>query len=87
MAGFGGVALFGVIFYASGIPRLQRDVLQVCMDDNDFDKRDILTPQQKVPFVGSYFVNEVPPEDNVRYQFSFCTPYPPRINANFSQPF
>lgn len=32
MAGFGGVALFGVIFYASGIPRLQRDVLQVCND-------------------------------------------------------
>ncbi len=25
---FGGVALFGVIFYASGIPRVQRDVLQ-----------------------------------------------------------
>lgn len=26
---FGAVALFGVIFYASGIPRLQKDVLQV----------------------------------------------------------
>ncbi|KAI1166597.1 ubiquinol-cytochrome-c reductase complex subunit-domain-containing protein [Nemania serpens] len=25
---FGGVALLAVIFYASGIPRLQRDVLQ-----------------------------------------------------------
>ncbi|KAJ4390145.1 hypothetical protein N0V93_007619 [Gnomoniopsis smithogilvyi] len=45
-AGFGGVALFGVIFYASGIPRLQRDVLQ------------------KIPFIGGYFVNEIPPEDN-----------------------
>ncbi|CAN8102067.1 unnamed protein product [Discula destructiva] len=46
LAGFGGVALFAVIFYTSSIPKLQRDVLQ------------------KVPFVGSYFVNEVPPEDN-----------------------
>ncbi|KAI1815846.1 ubiquinol-cytochrome-c reductase complex subunit-domain-containing protein [Poronia punctata] len=27
-AGFGAVALFGVIFYASGIPRLQQDILQ-----------------------------------------------------------
>ena len=26
---FGGVALFAVIFYASGIPRVQKDVLQV----------------------------------------------------------
>lgn len=26
-AAFGGVALFAVIFYASGIPRVQRDVL------------------------------------------------------------
>ncbi|KAI0892696.1 ubiquinol-cytochrome-c reductase complex subunit-domain-containing protein [Annulohypoxylon nitens] len=25
---FGGVALFAVIFYASGIPRVQRDILQ-----------------------------------------------------------
>lgn len=25
---FGGVAFFAVIFYASGIPRVQRDVLQ-----------------------------------------------------------
>lgn len=27
-AGLGGVALFAVIFYASGIPRVQRDILQ-----------------------------------------------------------
>jgi hypothetical protein len=26
---FGGVALFAVIFYASGIPRIQKDILQV----------------------------------------------------------
>ncbi|KAL2129632.1 hypothetical protein VTI74DRAFT_7513 [Chaetomium olivicolor] len=25
---FGGVALFAVIFYASGIPRIQKDILQ-----------------------------------------------------------
>ncbi|ROV95279.1 hypothetical protein VPNG_08949 [Cytospora leucostoma] len=45
-AGLGGVALFAVIFYASGIPKVQHDVLQ------------------KVPFIGSYFVNVVAPEDN-----------------------
>lgn len=28
-AAWGGVALFAVIFYASGIPRVQRDLLQV----------------------------------------------------------
>ncbi|EOO01122.1 putative 3-hydroxybutyryl- dehydrogenase protein [Phaeoacremonium minimum UCRPA7] len=27
-AAFGGVALFAVIFYASGIPRVQKDILQ-----------------------------------------------------------
>ncbi|KAI0597418.1 ubiquinol-cytochrome-c reductase complex subunit-domain-containing protein [Biscogniauxia sp. FL1348] len=43
---FGGVALFAVIFYASGIPRVQRDILQ------------------KVPFIGSYFINEIPASDN-----------------------
>lgn len=30
-AGFGGVALFTVIYYASGIPKVQHDILQVCM--------------------------------------------------------
>lgn len=24
-----------------------------------------LTTPQKIPFIGSYFVNEIPPEDNV----------------------
>ncbi|KAI5926186.1 ubiquinol-cytochrome-c reductase complex subunit-domain-containing protein [Camillea tinctor] len=43
---FGGVALFAVIFYASGIPRVQKDILQ------------------KVPFIGSYFINEIPASDN-----------------------
>ncbi|POS77073.1 hypothetical protein DHEL01_v204534 [Diaporthe helianthi] len=51
-AGLGGVALFAVIFYASGIPRVQRDVLQ------------------RVPFLGSYFVNEIPPEDNTSWDRS-----------------
>ncbi|RYO98668.1 hypothetical protein DL764_007027 [Monosporascus ibericus] len=27
-AAFGGVAFFGVVYYASGIPRVQRDILQ-----------------------------------------------------------
>ncbi|KAI1638634.1 ubiquinol-cytochrome-c reductase complex subunit-domain-containing protein [Biscogniauxia mediterranea] len=43
---FGGVALFAVIYYASGIPRVQKDILQ------------------KVPVIGSYFINEIPPSDN-----------------------
>ncbi|KAI0161898.1 ubiquinol-cytochrome-c reductase complex subunit-domain-containing protein [Hypoxylon sp. FL1284] len=43
---FGGVALFAVIFYASGIPRVKQDILQ------------------KVPFIGGYFVKEIPPSDN-----------------------
>ncbi|KAI1334437.1 ubiquinol-cytochrome-c reductase complex subunit-domain-containing protein [Xylariaceae sp. FL0016] len=42
----GGVALFAVIYYASGIPRVKRDILQ------------------KVPFIGGYFINEVPASDN-----------------------
>ena len=28
LGAFGGVALFGVIYFASGIPRVQRDILQ-----------------------------------------------------------
>ncbi|GAB1316563.1 glucosyltransferase [Madurella fahalii] len=43
---YGGVALFTVIFFGSGIPRLQRDILQ------------------KIPFVGNYFVHEIPASDN-----------------------
>jgi hypothetical protein len=27
---FGGVALFAVIFFASGMPRIKEDILQVC---------------------------------------------------------
>ncbi|KAI0841344.1 ubiquinol-cytochrome-c reductase complex subunit-domain-containing protein [Hypoxylon sp. FL0890] len=43
---WGGVGLFAVIYYASGIPRVQRDILQ------------------KIPFIGGYFVREIPPSDN-----------------------
>ncbi|KAI0186072.1 ubiquinol-cytochrome-c reductase complex subunit-domain-containing protein [Xylaria flabelliformis] len=43
---FGGVALFAVIFFASGIPRVQRDILQ------------------KIPFIGNYYIKEVPASDN-----------------------
>ncbi|KAI1382654.1 ubiquinol-cytochrome-c reductase complex subunit-domain-containing protein [Hypoxylon trugodes] len=43
---FGGVALFAVIFYASGIPRVQKDILQ------------------KVPFLGNYYIKEIPASDN-----------------------
>ncbi|KAI1496955.1 ubiquinol-cytochrome-c reductase complex subunit-domain-containing protein [Biscogniauxia marginata] len=43
---FGGVALFAVIFYASGIPRVQKDILQ------------------KIPFLGNYFIKEIPASDN-----------------------
>ncbi|QLI65600.1 uncharacterized protein G6M90_00g019110 [Metarhizium brunneum] len=46
-ASFGGAAVVGLLLYVSGIPRVQRDVLQ------------------KIPFVGSYFVQpEVHPQDN-----------------------
>lgn len=45
---FGGVALFAVIFYASGIPKLQHDILQ------------------KIPFIGNYYIKEIPASDNVR---------------------
>ncbi|KAI0379320.1 ubiquinol-cytochrome-c reductase complex subunit-domain-containing protein [Hypomontagnella monticulosa] len=43
---FGGVALFAVIYYASGIPRVKRDILQ------------------KIPFIGGYFIKEIPASDN-----------------------
>jgi hypothetical protein len=63
---FGGVALFAVIFYASGIPKLQRDILQVCqLHGACSHSRDSLTVPQKVPFVGHYFVKEIHPADNV----------------------
>lgn len=31
----------------------------------------MLTCLQKIPFVGNYFVNEVPPEDNVCFYHIF----------------
>ncbi|KAI2602137.1 ubiquinol-cytochrome-c reductase complex subunit-domain-containing protein [Hypoxylon sp. NC1633] len=43
---FGGVALFAVIYYASGIPKVKRDILQ------------------KIPFLGGYFIKEIPASDN-----------------------
>ncbi|KAI1176061.1 ubiquinol-cytochrome-c reductase complex subunit-domain-containing protein [Nemania sp. FL0916] len=43
---YGGVAFFAVIFFASGIPRVKKDILQ------------------KVPVIGSYFINEIPASDN-----------------------
>ncbi|KAI0848037.1 ubiquinol-cytochrome-c reductase complex subunit-domain-containing protein [Daldinia vernicosa] len=43
---FGGVAFFAVIYYASGIPRVKKDILQ------------------KIPYLGTYYVNEIPASDN-----------------------
>ncbi|KAJ4422933.1 glucosyltransferase [Gnomoniopsis sp. IMI 355080] len=72
-AGFGGVALFGVIYFASGIPRLQRDVLQ------------------KIPFIGNYFVNEIPPEDNIQsaklMDFTQAGLYFPDLAASIPVPY
>ncbi|KXX78404.1 hypothetical protein MMYC01_205878 [Madurella mycetomatis] len=62
---YGGVALFTVIFLGSGIPRLQKDILQVrqickwCRPGNL-----VLTHVQKIPFAGKYFVHEIPASDN-----------------------
>jgi ubiquinol-cytochrome c reductase subunit 10 len=64
-AGLGGVALFAVIFYASGIPRVQRDILQVWKVFLTSPQVSPLTGSKRVPFIGSYFINEIPPEDNV----------------------
>lgn len=52
---FGGVALFAVIFFASGVPRVQRDILQ------------------KIPFLGSHYIKEIPASDNVRNNLSPIT--------------
>jgi hypothetical protein len=63
-AAFGGAALIGALLFASGMPIIRRDILQVgsyssCADD------DLLTMSQKVPVIGSYFITEVHPADNV----------------------
>lgn len=66
-AAFGGVALFAVIFYASGIPRVQSDILQVWTWSLLW-KIGIrpLTTTQHVPYFGKkYFVHEIPASDNV----------------------
>ncbi|KAI0132873.1 ubiquinol-cytochrome-c reductase complex subunit-domain-containing protein [Xylariales sp. AK1849] len=45
---FGGVALFAVIFYASGIPRVQRDILQKVPGLSSFFVKDV--PASDNPF-------------------------------------
>jgi hypothetical protein len=65
---FGGVALFAVIFFASGMPRIQEDILQVCFATPEITAaatRRLLTPLQKIPLVGHRFKHEIPASDNV----------------------
>ena len=62
-AAFGGALGFAVLFFASGIPRVKSDILQVrakspdCFDETNMEKG--------LPLIGGYFIKEVHPADNV----------------------
>lgn len=62
---FGGVALFAVIFYASGIPTLQKDLLQVGPFHEDNGEPCDLTLYQGIPYFGKFYINDKPASDNV----------------------
>jgi Ubiquinol-cytochrome-c reductase complex subunit (QCR10) len=62
-AAFGGALGFAVLFFASGIPRVKSDVLQVrAMPPDCFDETNM---EKGLPFIGGYFIKEVHPADNV----------------------
>ena len=65
LGGFGAVAGVGVLFFASGIPRVKTDILQ------------------KLPVIGSYFIEEIPASDNVRYSPS-CSLRCPELTKTHS---
>lgn len=58
------------LFYASGIPRVQKDILQVSIleEQTAYERptnRTALTSIQKFPVIGPYFVKTVHPADSV----------------------
>lgn len=67
---FGAVGLFAVIYYASGIPRVQKDILQVrevTRSVQSWCRHSAHLFLQKLPFIGGHFVHEIPASDNVRF--------------------
>lgn len=64
-ASFGAAAGIAVLFYASGIPRIQRDILQVRLELSSREDEQ-LTRRQPIPFLGKFFIKEeIPASDNV----------------------
>lgn len=65
-AAFGGAAGVAVLFYISGIPRVQQDILQVSHAYCGVRGRQAKFRIKKIPLVGRFFVKaEVDPQDNV----------------------
>lgn len=80
LAFYGAPAAVGVLLFANGIPRVQRDILQVRPQRNGSGTlTTALTPlPQKIPVLGDYFRKEIHPADNVSRT-------PNRWGASFSR--
>lgn len=66
---YGAPAAVAVLLFANGIPRVQRDVLQVRTNISLYYSTMILIPIQKIPFLGNYFRKEIHPADNVSLDY------------------
>jgi hypothetical protein len=66
---YGAPAAVAVLLFANGIPRVQRDVLQVRTNISRYYSIMILIPIQKIPFLGNYFRKEIHPADNVSLDY------------------
>ena len=64
-AAFGGALGLAAVFFASGIPRVKIDVLQVGLCRLKYS---VYTNLKKgLPLIGGYFIKEIHPADNVSY--------------------
>jgi hypothetical protein len=71
-AAFGAAAGVALLFYASGIPRVQNDILKVRISgvNNPVDMDDGSHKLQKIPGAAPLFTKEVHPADNVSIDIS-----------------
>ena len=69
LGAFGGVAGFFALFFFGEIPRVRKDILQVCWDVIAEGWERANECGQKLPIIGEHFVHDVPPSDNVCLDF------------------
>jgi len=71
LGAFGVSAGIFALYFFSDVPRVRKDIIQVCLNQS-ISGEYVLTRLQKIPIIGDHFVKEIPPSDNVRLYLHAC---------------